>query len=218
MVRRVGQVAPTHIFSRGNVDVFDGGRRRSHAETAALRSALTHGGNLLRRYVQGAGANEELVWYEGSGTSDRRYLVQDELGTVIAADGPSGVMTYSYDEYGNPNVWNSPSAAPRFRYAGAIMLPEARLYAMGARVYASATGRFLQTDPILFNGGMNLYAYTGNDPVNAIDPSGLDSITWPVPIGCGDQPCPRSPRSQPGHSEWDSFSRSPPEVVVTPGG
>ncbi|MEQ1619520.1 MAG: RHS repeat-associated core domain-containing protein [Gemmatimonas sp.] len=34
-------------------------------------------------------------------------------------------------------------------------------------------GRFLQTDPVGFGGGMNLYAYVGNDPVNATDPSGL---------------------------------------------
>jgi hypothetical protein len=36
----------------------------------------------------------------------------------------------------------------------------------------------LQTDPILFDGGMNLYAYVGNDPVNGSDPSGLaDNVT-----------------------------------------
>lgn len=33
--------------------------------------------------------------------------------------------------------------------------------------------RFLQTDPIFYSGGLNLYAYVGNDPVNATDPSGL---------------------------------------------
>jgi YD repeat-containing protein len=29
-------------------------------------------GALLRRYVPGAGLDEHLAWYEGSGTSDRR--------------------------------------------------------------------------------------------------------------------------------------------------
>ncbi len=165
----VGRLYQTTASSTTTRFLYDGDNLIGEYDTS---------GNLLRRYVQGAGANEQLVWYEGSGTSDRRYLVQDEIGTVIAADGPAGVTTYSYDEYGNPNSWNGPSAAPRFRYAGAIMLPEAQLYSMRARVYASGTGRFLQTDPILFDGGMNLYAYTGNDPVNFIDPSGLSSQLW----------------------------------------
>jgi RHS repeat-associated protein len=129
-------------------------------------------GTLLRRTVQGA-AGEALVWYEGSGTTDRRYLMTNELGTVIAADAGSGVTVYSYDDYGNPNAWNSPGTAPRQRYAGTMMLAEAQLYHMGARAYAPGIGRFLQTDPILFDGGINLYAYVGNDPVNATDPSGF---------------------------------------------
>ncbi|MBI3927003.1 MAG: RHS repeat-associated core domain-containing protein [Armatimonadetes bacterium] len=36
-----------------------------------------------------------------------------------------------------------------------------------------ALGRFLTRDPIGYDGGLNLYAYVGNDPVNWVDPEGL---------------------------------------------
>jgi RHS repeat-associated protein len=57
-----------------------------------------------------------------------------------------------------------------------MWIPEAGLYHYKARAYPPGLGRFLQTDPILYAGGMNLYAYVGNDPIDGIDPSGLTTI------------------------------------------
>jgi uncharacterized protein RhaS with RHS repeats len=41
------------------------------------------------------------------------------------------------------------------------------------RTYDPYIGRWISRDPIGEQGGINLYAYVGNDPVNGADPSGL---------------------------------------------
>ena len=129
-------------------------------------------GNVLRRYVYGAGLDEPAVWYEGAGTSDRRWLRADERGSIIAWSNASGGVTpYSYGPYGDASSWTG----SRFRYGGQIMLPEAQLYHARAWAYDPSTGRFLQTDPIGYAGGADLYAYADEDPVDRIDPGGRSS-------------------------------------------
>lgn len=46
-----------------------------------------------------------------------------------------------------------------------------------ARYYDPSSGRFLSEDPSDFNGGINFYAYVGNDPANWMDPLGLDKLS-----------------------------------------
>src|SRR5690606_16406876 len=48
----------------------------------------------------------------------------------------------------------------------------------GGRFYDPAAGRFVTQDPIGFKAeDNNFYRYVGNNPVNEIDPSGLESKT-----------------------------------------
>ena len=126
-------------------------------------------GNIQRAFVFGEGADEPLVWWEGPGP---KMLHADERGSIISAADNSGniVVTNTYDEFGNRGAAN----LGRFQYTGQEWLPEIGLYYYKKRFYSPELGRFLQTDPIGYDGGPNLYAYVGGDPVNAADPTGTD--------------------------------------------
>jgi RHS repeat-associated protein len=51
--------------------------------------------------------------------------------------------------------------------------PEIGLYYYRARYYDPKAGRFISEDPIGLTGGMNYYAYVGNQPIEGWDPLGL---------------------------------------------
>ena len=96
--------------------------------------------------------------------------------SIVAATSCAADVTaiYRYDEYGVPAATNaSVSSGGRFGYTGQIWIPELGLWYYKARMYCPECGRFMQVDPVGYEGGqVNLYAYVGNDPIGLRDPSG----------------------------------------------
>ncbi len=90
-----------------------------------------------------------------------------------------------YDEWGNVTVDTNPNFQP-FGFAGGLYDGETGLVRFGARDYDPEIGRWTAKDPILFEGGQaNLYVYVGNDPVNRIDPEGLETLGSGVSVTFG---------------------------------
>jgi len=115
----------------------------------------------------------------GTVTSTTTYLY-DEIGRVIGGITTSGGTTaavpiINYDDWGKwTSTANNPSTL-RFGFKGMLYDEDVDLYYARNRWYDPNAGRFTQEDPIGLSGGINPYVFSGNDPVNGIDPNGLMS-------------------------------------------
>lgn len=144
-------------------------------------------------------AGHRVASRDGDGTGAIFYYFADHLGstrTITTGSGPGqtpGQLCYDADftPYGQEISYaarlQTTACPPSYKFTGYERDSETGVDYAFARYYSSRLGRFLSTDPL---GGAigdpqshNAYAYTGNNPLNFIDPSGMSDCP-DLKIGC----------------------------------
>jgi RHS repeat-associated protein len=82
-------------------------------------------------------------------------------------ENPSGLGMFSYD----------------LRFLGQVFDRETNNHYNHFRDYDPQTGRYIESDPIGLNGGINTYVYANSNPLILVDFLGLNGV-MPTTIGC----------------------------------
>jgi RHS repeat-associated protein len=119
--------------------------------------------------------------------ADYYFYHNDHIGTPQKLTSVSGAVVWSakYSSFGEASV-DVGTVTNNLRFAGQYHEEETGLHYNYHRYYDPATGRYLTSDPIGLQGGINPFTYAGNNPANLIDPKGLfvagGAITIPSAI------------------------------------
>jgi RHS repeat-associated protein len=123
-------------------------------------------------YLTGLQIDEVLARYSNQGN---RTLLTDALGSVLAQTDETQTSTtlYAYSPYGE--VTQVGENDNSLQYTGREN-DDTGLYFYRVRYYDPALKRFLSSDPIGLEGGLNTYKYAKNNPLRWFDPTGLQSV------------------------------------------
>jgi RHS repeat-associated protein len=169
-------------------------RLASRSVNGASTSYVYNGSEVLLRsdsfgnqtdFVNGASQTERLLQ---TGSLGDLYFLQDRLSNVMSLANSSGALVEqeSYEPFGN----TTGSGATEYGYIGERFDQATHLMVLNARFYDPVQQRFITEDPIGTGGGLNVFAYSNNDPINASDPSGMywcgyDSLVCASNIAAG---------------------------------
>jgi len=158
-------------------------------------------GNDLSVSLEGAGGIAGLLarssgYSAGNWTSHADYYA-DEGGNITSMiDGNQAVVAnYRYDPFGNIISKSGTLAnANVYRFSSKEVHVNSGMYYYGFRFYDPSLQRWINRDPLGENGGINVYGFIGQDPINGVDSDGLavhpPGYTGPMQTGdiCFDDP------------------------------
>jgi RHS repeat-associated protein len=170
------------------VRIWDGDSNGKHVQRYLiwdgdqLLAEFNPDGTRITDYIYNPGIDQPFAQTLGATTpTGIRYHQQDALGNVTGT-AENGVVSQSvsYDAWGTPTIGGN--ADSRLLWKGLIWEGGVTsLYYVRNRWYDPEQGRFMSEDPAGHAGGLNLYAFGDDEPVNSADPSGLilpDVVVW----------------------------------------
>ena len=162
------------------------------------RIIYEYGPNGSFAYGYGATGLVQTARYSGSPSPIYTTYTFDPMGNVVSRYAPTTPPDYpfdlsAYDAFGQLRGYrnntgatltqNPPDAVGYGGQWGNYTDLETGLVLMTYRFYDPVSCRFLTRDPMGYNGGINLYAYCRNNPINCFDPLGLDGNVIQFLIG-----------------------------------
>jgi len=164
------------LSRRVSTMTLEGTTRHVYDDNWQVVADIDEQGNVIASYTWGDGIDKLLAVTVGGVTY---YALTDIQGTVWGyVDSQNNVVArWTYDVWGNVLSEDiSPStvalASIRYRFQGREWSAATGLINFRMRWYDAETGRWLSKDPIGLSGGLNLYAFCGDDSVNGVDPLG----------------------------------------------
>ncbi|MFV0436620.1 MAG: phospholipase A2 [Desulfopila sp.] len=157
----------------------------AYDQSGNLLTEVDETGTTLRDYIYLDGALFAVKIYGSGDAATVYYALNDHLGTPQQLVDSIGTVVWQavYDPFGKAQV-QVETIVNNIRFPGQYFDAETGLHYNWHRFYDPETGRYISADPIGLAGGINLYAYVQNDPVNVVDPEGLKTCGsgWNEPL------------------------------------
>ena len=146
--------------------------------TYTLDPGQNHGVDLESSTTGMVAADAIRIVADSAAPQNVAYVHADHLATPQKMTDPSGTVVWDRDAlpFGQTASLTGTGELP-LRFPGQFYDDETGLYYNYFRDYDPSTGRYIQSDPIGLEGGLNTYAYVGGNPINATDPFGLVCVS-----------------------------------------